>query len=54
MSVINLQIINLRILVVDKYLDIRGIMLVYSLNIYLSGTGSGALKWKNIAARNIL
>ena len=36
-----LQIINLHSSVVDNYLYIRGIMLVYSLNIYLSGTGSG-------------
>ena len=35
------QIINLHSPVVDKYLYIQGIMLVYSLNIYLSGTGSG-------------
>ena len=33
-----LQIINLHSSVVDNYLYIRGIMLVYSLNIYLSGT----------------
>jgi cellulose synthase (UDP-forming) len=35
-----LQIINLRNSIVDIYLYIRRIMLVYSLNIYLSGTGS--------------
>jgi len=36
-----LQIINLHSPVIDKYLYIQGITLVYSLNICLSGTGSG-------------
>ena len=35
------QIINLCSFVVGSYLSIRGIILVYSLNIYLSDTGSG-------------